>query len=62
IETMAEVTAWDQLRSGGRQGSAITDELINFGQSSQWHNSTLEYAVYYSQKVNQDFQEFCQSI
>ncbi|MFM5944446.1 MAG: DUF2252 family protein, partial [Dolichospermum sp.] len=31
IETMAEVTAWDQLRSGGRQGSAITDELINFG-------------------------------
>ncbi|MFM6603256.1 MAG: DUF2252 domain-containing protein, partial [Dolichospermum sp.] len=62
IETMAEVTAWDQLRSGGRQGSAITDELINFGQSSQWHNSVLEYAVYYSQKVNQDFQEFCQSI
>lgn len=62
IQTMAEVTAWDQLRSGGRQGSAIADELINFGQSSQWHNSVLEYAVYYSQKVNQDFQEFCQSI
>ena len=61
IQTMAEVTAWDQLRSGGRQGSAIADELINFGQSS-WHNSILEYAVYYSQKVNQDFQEFCQSI
>ena len=61
IETMAEVTAWDQLRSGGRQGSAIADELINFGQSS-WHNSILEYAVYYSQKVNQDFQEFRQSI
>ena len=61
IQTMAEVTAWDQLRSGGRQGSAIADELINFGQSS-WHNSILEYAVYYSQKVNQDFQEFRQSI
>lgn len=61
IETMAQVTAWDQLRSGGRQSSAIADELINFGQSS-WHNSILEYAVYYSQKVNQDFQEFRQSI
>ncbi|MBE9220763.1 DUF2252 domain-containing protein [Dolichospermum flos-aquae] len=61
IQTMAQVTAWDQLRSGGRQGSAIADELINFGQSS-WHNSILEYAVYYSQKVNQDFQEFRQSI
>ncbi len=39
----------------------LNDELINFGQSS-WHNSILEYAVYYSQKVNQDFQEFRQSI
>jgi uncharacterized protein (DUF2252 family) len=61
IQTMAEVTAWDQLRSSGRQGSAIADELINFGQSSEWHHSILEYANHYSQKVNQDFQEFCQS-
>lgn len=62
IQTMAEVTAWDQLLSSGRQGSAIADELIDFGQSSEWHNSILEYANYYSRKVNQDFQEFRESV
>jgi uncharacterized protein (DUF2252 family) len=62
IQTMAEVTAWDQLRSSGRQGSAIADELIDFGQSSEWHDYILEYAGNYAQKVNQDFEEFRQSI
>jgi uncharacterized protein (DUF2252 family) len=58
IQTMAEVTAWDQFRSGGRQGSAIADQLINFGQSSEWHDYILEYAGNYAEKVNQYFQEF----
>ena len=62
IQTMAEVTAWDQLRSSGRQGSAIADQLIDFGQSSEWHDYILEYAGNYAQKVNQDFEEFRQSI
>lgn len=62
IQTMAEVTAWDQLRSSGRQGSAIADELIDFGQSSEWHDYILEYAGNYAEKVNQDFAEFRQSI
>lgn len=62
IQTMAEVTAWDQLRSSGRQGSAIADELIDFGQSSEWHDYILEYAGNYAEKVNQDFEEFRQSI
>ncbi|MTJ07386.1 DUF2252 domain-containing protein [Anabaena sp. UHCC 0204] len=62
MQTMAEVTAWDQLRSSGRQGSVIADELIDFSQSSQWHNSILEYARHYAEKVNEDFQEFCESI
>ncbi|MFM6133986.1 MAG: DUF2252 family protein, partial [Sphaerospermopsis kisseleviana] len=62
IQTMAEVTAWDQLRSSGRQGSAIADELINFGECSEWHSSIIEYARNYSQKVSQDFQEFRQPV
>ncbi|WP_413175321.1 DUF2252 domain-containing protein [Anabaena azotica] len=61
IQTMAEVTAWDQLRSSGRQGSAIADELIDFAKSSEWHNSIIEYSRNYSEKVNQDFEEFRQS-
>lgn len=65
IQTMSEVTAWDQLRSSGRQGSAISDELIEFAQTTSWHyynNSIIEYARNYAQKVEKDFQEFSQSI
>ncbi|TAE58032.1 MAG: DUF2252 domain-containing protein [Nostocales cyanobacterium] len=60
IETMAEITAWDHLRSSGRQGSAIADELIAFAQSSKWHNLIIEYAQNYAEQVNKDFQEFSQ--
>ncbi|WP_353930144.1 DUF2252 family protein [Okeanomitos corallinicola TIOX110] len=62
IQTMAEITAWGHLRSSGRQGSAIADELIAFAQSSEWHNSIIEYARNYSEQVTQDFQEFCQEL
>ncbi|HSZ71871.1 MAG TPA: DUF2252 family protein, partial [Cytophagaceae bacterium] len=35
ITTMAQVTAWGQLQSGGREGSAITDELISFAKQQK---------------------------
>lgn len=60
IQAMGEVTAWDQLRSGGRQGSAIADDLIKFAHLSDWHNQILEYATSYSKQVELDYQEFCQ--
>ncbi|NET71855.1 MAG: DUF2252 domain-containing protein, partial [Sphaerospermopsis sp. SIO1G2] len=62
IETMGKITAWDQLRSSGRQGSAIADQLIDFSQTTTWHNSIIEYARNYAGQVSKDFQEFCQSI
>ncbi len=55
---MGEVVAWGQLRSAGRQGSAIADELITFAQDQQWSKDLLEYARHYSQKVQSDWQEF----
>ncbi|HLO85098.1 MAG TPA: DUF2252 domain-containing protein [Nostocaceae cyanobacterium] len=60
LQTMGEITAWNQLRSGGRQGSAIADNLINFAHYSGWRENVLEYARSYSQKVEQDYQDFCQ--
>jgi uncharacterized protein (DUF2252 family) len=62
IATMAEVTAWDQLRSSGRQGSAIADELIDFAETTSWHKNIIEYARHYAQQVEKDFQEFSQPI
>jgi uncharacterized protein (DUF2252 family) len=60
IQTMGEVMAWDQLRSAGRQGSAIADDLIKFAGESDWRSLILDYACKYSDKVEADYQEFCQ--
>jgi uncharacterized protein (DUF2252 family) len=59
IETMAQVTAWGQLRSSGRQGSAIADQLIDFAQApNQWQPDWLDYAQTYAQQVIIDHQTF----
>lgn len=42
IATMGHMVAWGQLRSSGRQGSAITDELIDFAQGKKWRGKLLE--------------------
>jgi uncharacterized protein (DUF2252 family) len=58
--TLGQVVAWAQLRSSGRQGSAIADELINFGQHQGWRNDLIDYAQNYAQAVNIYFQAFHQ--
>jgi uncharacterized protein (DUF2252 family) len=44
IDMMGRLTAWAQLRSGGRQGSAEADALIAFGGRSGWVADLLEAA------------------
>ncbi len=58
IEIMAEITAWGQLLSGGRQGSAIAADLIAFAQTIAWHPPLLEYARAYAAQVKADYQAF----
>jgi uncharacterized protein (DUF2252 family) len=36
IVAMGRIVAWAQLRSAGREGSAIADELIDFGRRKKW--------------------------
>ncbi len=42
IAIMGSVVAWGQLRSSGRQGSAITDELIEFSKGKKWKDELLK--------------------
>jgi hypothetical protein len=57
---MAEITAWGQLQSSGRQGSAITDEFIEFGsQQKKWGDKLLKYTKDYVQIVKKDYRIFC---
>ena len=58
IDDMAMLTASAQLRSSGRQGAAIADDLINFGQDDQWQNVILKYAFDYAAKVKTDYKKF----
>ncbi len=58
IEDMAVLTASAQLRSSGRQGSAIQDELIAFGQDTRWQQPVLQYASNYARQVKKDYQSF----
>ncbi len=58
IITMASVVAWAQLRSGGRQGSAITDELIDFAQGKKWQRKLLEASHTFAVQTQQDAATF----
>ncbi len=58
IGTLAELTAWGHLRSSGRQGSAIADELITFAQADGWQSEILSYALDYATQVQQDYKIF----
>lgn len=58
IQALALLTASAQLRSSGRQGSASADELIEFGERSDWQKGILEYALAYAEQVKQDHKSF----
>ena len=55
IQDMALLTASAQLRSAGRQGSALPDELIAFGKDHHWQQGVLDYAAAYAEQVKSDY-------
>lgn len=61
IQTMSQLVAWGQLRSGGRQGSAIADQLIAFAKTTEWRQPLLDYARAYSAQVAKDYATFRQA-
>lgn len=58
IEDMALLTASAQLRSAGRQGASLPDELIAFGADRHWQQGLLEYGAAYSEQVKRDYEEY----
>jgi uncharacterized protein (DUF2252 family) len=57
-KAMGHVTAWAQLRSSGRQGSSIADDLIAFAGVSGWQRRLIEYGRSYAAQVQRDFKQF----
>jgi uncharacterized protein (DUF2252 family) len=58
VHAMAELVAWQHIRNGGWQGSAIADQWQAFGGQQAWKRPLLEYAQTYSQQVESDWRSF----
>ena len=56
---MGEIVAWNNLRSGGRQGSAIADTLIKFGEKLyKTEDEIIEYAEGYADTIRKYYKEY----
>ena len=62
VSSMACLCAWGNLRSSGRQGSAIADELIAFGRDYEsWKQPLIAYAHQYAQQVRADYKAYAKA-
>ncbi len=59
LHNMACIYAWSNLRAGGRQGSAIADELIDFAKNTSIQKELKKYAYDYSKKMKHYYKEYC---
>lgn len=59
ICNMAQLNASENLRSSGRQGSSIADELITFAnEHPKWKQKVLDYAEKYALQVLKDYDSY----
>jgi uncharacterized protein (DUF2252 family) len=58
MRAMARTTAWAQLRSSGREGSATADDLIKLSRSRAWRLAMINYARRYQHTVERDWRGF----
>jgi uncharacterized protein (DUF2252 family) len=62
LENMAAIYAWSNLRSSGRQNSAIADDLIKFAKTGKKYQiELLQHANAYSKTINKYHSVFCQA-
>ncbi|MBB5425536.1 uncharacterized protein (DUF2252 family) [Paraburkholderia atlantica] len=61
INSMAELSAWAHLRSGGRQKSAIADDLIAFGSRRDWQLPLIDLATQCEAQVAADWKAYCEA-
>lgn len=55
---MGHITAWAHLRSSGHSGSAIADELVDFGHRSDWQRPLTDLVSEFTKQVLSDWQEY----
>ena len=58
IETLARITAWNELRAAGRKGAADVDSLMEFATQQEWQRDLLDAAGECAAKVEHDYASF----
>ena len=58
VKNMGQMLAWAQLRSAGRQGSAIADDLITWGLRKKWKAKLLTVAQSCAAQTHADAASF----
>ncbi|WP_430392337.1 DUF2252 domain-containing protein [Dyella sp. 20L07] len=61
LGAMGKLTAWSQLRSSGRQGSATADDLIAFSEKRRWPDQLLELATECANQVRRDWKTYAKA-
>lgn len=59
IETMGQMLAWSHLRCAGHAGSAIADELSDWGCQDGWQTKLLRAAQSCTRQVREDWTKYC---
>lgn len=58
LASMGKIVAWMHLRSSGRQGSAVADDLIAWGQKIKWQQKLINAALTCAEQVRADSETF----
>lgn len=61
ISAMGECVAWAQLRSSGREDSAIADALIDFAGRKKWRDKLLDVCDTLAGQVRDDWRTYCRA-
>ncbi len=61
IASMAEVTAWSQLRSCGRHGAAAIEDLQHYVATAGWQRPLLALSTVCSRRVVARWQTYCKA-
>ena len=54
VTTLGRIAAWAQLRSAGRDGSAVADDLIEFARRRKWKNRVADESFDCAANVTKD--------
>jgi uncharacterized protein (DUF2252 family) len=58
VADMGRIVAWGQLRSSGRQGSAIADELIDYARGPSWRGELRDASEDFAHRTVADWEAF----